>query len=344
MPDALVIKEQVVSILRRRGPSLPVHVGRETQQSMLFASAFLSELISDKRVKVSSMKIGGSPLYFLPGQEPNLERFGLEHLKSREKDAFILLKDNKFLKDKDQEPAIRVALRALKDFAFPFQNNGEIVWRYFTVPESDFQSSLELPRTIENPIQPVQETTERVLEKPAEIVEIKEVSRIEENSKSQIVEEIKENIETIRKEFKDIQRETKTPIPNKELNIFDKKERSDKKSKPKVQKKTKPKPKAKKDDKFFNKVKDFLSKNSFELLDIESFSKEEIILRIKDKEEKLLIAYNKRKITEKEILKAHKKSLELGLPYKIVSLGETPKKIESLLNALKDLEKIERIE
>jgi len=34
---------------KRRGPSLPVHIASETGLSMLFASAFLSELLSEKK-------------------------------------------------------------------------------------------------------------------------------------------------------------------------------------------------------------------------------------------------------------------------------------------------------
>ena len=47
------------------------------------------------------------------------------------------LKNSKILKDSDQEPAIRVALRGLKDFAIPFKFNGDIMWRYAFVPESE---------------------------------------------------------------------------------------------------------------------------------------------------------------------------------------------------------------
>ena len=109
--DTSDTREKIMSILKTRGPSLPVHVAKETSLSMLFASAFLSELLSEKRIKISNMRVGNSPIYFIPGQEPKIENFS-QHLKSREKDAFILLKEKKFLKDKNQEPAIRIALRA----------------------------------------------------------------------------------------------------------------------------------------------------------------------------------------------------------------------------------------
>ena len=112
MQDALKLKENIVGIIRRRGPCLPIHISSEIKINTLFASAFLSELFSEKRIKISNMKVGSSPLYFIPGQEPMLEKFA-NHLKSKEKDAFFLLKEKSFLKDTEQEPAIRVALRAI---------------------------------------------------------------------------------------------------------------------------------------------------------------------------------------------------------------------------------------
>ena len=93
------------------------------------------------------MKIGNSPIYFLLGQESKLENFS-QHLKSKEKDAFVLLKEKKFLKDKEQDPAIRVALRVIKDFAIPFKKNEEIFWRYFIIPETEFKMK-EKPKKIE---------------------------------------------------------------------------------------------------------------------------------------------------------------------------------------------------
>jgi len=138
--NALEIKEKMISILNQKGPSLPVHIAKETDLSILFASAFLSELIADKRLKVSSMKVGNSPLYLIPGHESMLENFS-DYLKGKEKEAFNLIKEKKFLKDSEMEPAIRVAIREIKDFAIQFKMEGEIYWRYLTENESDFISA-----------------------------------------------------------------------------------------------------------------------------------------------------------------------------------------------------------
>jgi len=134
--DTNLIKGKIVRLLEREGPSLPVRIAREIESSSLFTSAFLSELLSEKRIKMSVMKIGNSRLYLMSGQENMLENFS-HHLNSKEKEAFALLKEEKFLEDSKQQPSIRVALRSIKDFAKPFRkpDTEEIVWRYFLVDE-----------------------------------------------------------------------------------------------------------------------------------------------------------------------------------------------------------------
>ncbi len=100
----------------------------------------------------------------------------------------------------------------------------------------------------------------------------------------------------------------------------------------------------KNNEKFFNQVKEFLAKEPIEILNIEGFGKDEIFLRIKtEKEERLLVAYNKKKMTENEIIKANKKASELALKYIILSMGEPSKKLVELIESAKNLEKIEKM-
>lgn len=130
------IKNKIISSIEKRGPSLPIQIAKELAMNSLFVAAFLSELNDEKRLKVSSLKVGGSPLYFLTGQEEQLEKF-YKFLHPKEAEAFELLRKNKILKDRDQDPAIRVALRAIKDFSVAFKDNEEVYWRYILVPEQE---------------------------------------------------------------------------------------------------------------------------------------------------------------------------------------------------------------
>ncbi len=125
-------KSQIVGIMKERGPMLPIQVAREIKMETIFASAILSEMISGKMVRVSNLKVGGSPLYFLPGQEALLENF-TNYLPEKEREAFSLLKKGGVLEDEKLQPAHRVALRSIKDFATPIKvttPQGErIFWR-----------------------------------------------------------------------------------------------------------------------------------------------------------------------------------------------------------------------
>jgi hypothetical protein len=129
-------RTKIVDILKTKGPSLPVQIASQTEISSLFAGALLSELAADKIIKISHMKVGGSPLYFIKGQEALLEKFH-PSLPGKEKEAFLLLRKYKMLDDKEQEPAIRVALRNLHDFAFPLLKEGKVLWRFYSTSEQE---------------------------------------------------------------------------------------------------------------------------------------------------------------------------------------------------------------
>lgn len=135
------VHEKIIQVLKERGPSLPIKISKEIEMNSLFTSAFLSELTNEKRIKVSNLKVGGSPLYFLNGQEEQLEKF-YKYLHPKEAEIFLLLKKNKILKDSEQEPATRVALRSIKDFSMGLKKDNEIYWKYFLTSESEINKIL----------------------------------------------------------------------------------------------------------------------------------------------------------------------------------------------------------
>src|SRR4030042_4578061 len=134
--------EKIIDILNEKGPSLPIQLAKQIGISSLFISAYLSELADDKRIKISHLKVGGSPLYFLEGQQEQLEPY-YKFLHPKEAETFLLLKQKKILRDSNQEPAIRVALRSIRDFAIGFKKDDEIYWRYFLITESEVKNQLE---------------------------------------------------------------------------------------------------------------------------------------------------------------------------------------------------------
>jgi hypothetical protein len=132
------LKDQVLSIIRTKGPALPVQVSREINRDILFASAILAELTSRKIVKITYLKIGGSPLYYIGGQESRLQALS-KYLGEKPRKIYTLLQEKKVLRDRALEPWQRVAIREIKDFAISstvnFEGYTEIFWKWYLTPE-----------------------------------------------------------------------------------------------------------------------------------------------------------------------------------------------------------------
>jgi hypothetical protein len=300
MLESKRVPEKIIDILNEKGPSLPIQLATKIGISSLFISAYLSELAGEKRIKVSHLRVGGSPLYFLEGQEEQLEKFHT-FLHPREIEALILLKKNKVLKDSEQEPAIRVALRSIRDFAIGFKKNDEIYWKYFSVPEEEIESLLEYRET----------PKPRKIEYPKRI----EVKRMPERIEYPKAIEIKKTI--IQKPVEVIK------IKEKEVK---KKQTS---------------------ETFLEEVKFYLKQRNIELVNLEAYDKKELIAKIRfnltPEKIHLLFAYNKKKINDKELLKAYKKSIKYGLDYIILFKGELSKKLKDTIEAHKKLISIDEL-
>jgi len=306
MPESKRVPEQIIGILHKRGPSLPIRLSKEIGISSLFISAYLSELAEEKRIKVSHLRVGGSPLYFLEGQEEQLEKF-YNFLHPKEAEAFILLKKNKILKDSEQEPAIRVALRRIRDFAIGFKNNENIFWRYFSVPESEINSLLLSEQRRPSKRQEIRKPTYAPVmpaPRPQEILEPRKI-RIQE-IETKKVEPIKE-IEV-----------------QKNLGFLGKEVR-----------------KKQTQETFLEEVKSYLNQKGMELVNLEAYDKNEVIAKIRfnlaPEKIHLLLAYNKKKINDKELLKAYKKAVKYQLDYLILFKGELSKKLKETIEAYKNL-------
>lgn len=185
------VRERILEIIKAKGPSLPVHLARTLQVQPLFISAFLSEMFGDQKVLMSSLKVGSSSLYYFQGQEAQLENF-VQHLNQREREAFELLKKFRFLEDSAQEPVVRVALRALKDFAFPVSMNirgeSKLFWRFYSVPEEELINSFNKPAS----------KFQNVVRKNQPEKKVENVS-IDELATEKIKEEKEENILPVKK-------------------------------------------------------------------------------------------------------------------------------------------------
>ncbi|MGV8142365.1 MAG: hypothetical protein ACP5NS_01870 [Candidatus Pacearchaeota archaeon] len=166
MPDmqkVLQIKERILEVVRQRGPELPVRIANTIGVNNLFTAAFMSELVGEQKLKISHMRVGSSPLYYIIGQEEQLQKY-TDYLNHKEKEAFKTLKENKILNEEELEPAIRVALKNIKDFAIPLQitNNAQtkVFWKIHTL------SNDEAKNIIESKLNPkIQKVEEKIIQK-----------------------------------------------------------------------------------------------------------------------------------------------------------------------------------
>ena len=156
------MRDKVLAFVKAKGPVIPMQVAKDLGKDTFYAGAILSELLNSKIIKISSAKVGGTPVYYFPGQEEKLTML-YNGLPQKEKEAFNLLKEKKILKDKETEPAIRVALRAIKDFAIPFYNeNQEIIWRWYLQNKEEQPVKVNVPLTPPQPTVLVQEPVMQV--------------------------------------------------------------------------------------------------------------------------------------------------------------------------------------
>lgn len=138
-------RDKILAIARMR-PILPAQAAKETGTDTILASAMLSELVSKGQLKVSSLKVGSSPLYYVPGQEQQLENF-VQNLNEKDRRTVALLSQNKILRDSEQEPLTRVSLRQIKDFAKPlevlYNDQREIFWKWHALPDSEAENLIK---------------------------------------------------------------------------------------------------------------------------------------------------------------------------------------------------------
>ncbi|MFH0701222.1 MAG: hypothetical protein V2A62_02175 [Candidatus Woesearchaeota archaeon] len=134
-------QDKILQYLSINGPSLPTKVAKLIGTQILIASAHLSDLAAQGKVRISDLKVGGSPLYFLSGQEEQLERFAQNNMNPKDYQVLMNLKEKKVLREKELDLLSKVALRGLKDFAFPLQvtyhGQAELFWKWQLLSEEE---------------------------------------------------------------------------------------------------------------------------------------------------------------------------------------------------------------
>lgn len=332
--DVQAVKDKIVDFLSSKGPNLPLQISRHIGIEPMFTSAILSELLSQKKIKTSSMKVGTSPLYLLPGQEEKLEEFA-ENLEGVEKEAYLLIKNNKVVEDSLQEPRMRVALRGLKDFAIPTHVNNKIYWKYFTVSNEKLREAMEDEGEVV--------VGERVVGQQI-WEDIKKEKNIEEITDEKLDETHKKILTILSEETKKREQKTEENTSETFQETNPKKERLLDLEKSNTQKEivpilTKPletkvvlkKPKKiTEKDIFLENSKKVLEQKNIEIIEVLQYDKKQIMAKARIDVDKTCILYylDKKKPDEKDILKAYRKSREFNIPYYVLTQSGPTKKLK----------------
>ncbi len=318
-------KERILSIIKVKGPSLPLQIARGIGSDGLFTSAFLSELYSEKKLKMSSMKVGSAQLYFLEGQEAMLENF-IGHLNIREQEAFSLLKNEKVLEDETQTPVTRVALRAIKDFAISMRVriNGEsrIFWKNFLLPDTEFEKIVtERMMPVKKQEEKIEEREEKNAEKRVRKKEVKarKVAKAEKVKTEGVKKEILET-----ENQKEIKEEAKADEARRDVG------------------------KAVREYEFSKSVREHLVGREIEILNVileknKEFSAKVSANMIFGKQEMMLFAKDKKSITDVDLALALQKAQAEKMPALILSEGELNKKAREYLKDWGNLVKFEKM-
>jgi len=140
------MKERILEFMKKEGPIVPIDIATHFKMDSIFASAHLSDLSSKKLIKISKLKVGSSPLYYLPEDAEKLEGF-VNKLPPKDQASFQLLKEKRVLRDTKLPPLQRVSLRSLKDFATPlevnFGDHKEIFWKFYSISNEDSHKFIE---------------------------------------------------------------------------------------------------------------------------------------------------------------------------------------------------------
>ena len=221
-------QDKILNFLKVTGPTLPTKVAKNINTDILLASAHLSDLSSQGKVKISKLKIGGSPLYFLPGQESQLYDFASGNINP--KDLLVLneLKEKNILRESNLELIQRVGLRNLPDFAVPLNvrvgEGIELFWKWHLLSNDEANQMIGtlltgVKETVTAPLEEVSEVEEKVEEQVEETkqetpIAAEEISKpVEFDEPAQPAQkEIKERNEKEKEE--EIKQEPE--VPNKE--------------------------------------------------------------------------------------------------------------------------------
>jgi hypothetical protein len=149
------MRDKILQMVQVKGPLLPVDIRGAMSVDSMIVGAYLSELIKAGKVKKSHAKVGNSPLYYVEGQEKDLEQLK-EYLNPKQQQLYDVLKQRKVLKDEGLTEVMKDAIRNMQDFAIPLKvNKTKLFWKFYLVPQDDAISVIRVMMEPPKPVAPV---------------------------------------------------------------------------------------------------------------------------------------------------------------------------------------------
>lgn len=321
----MVSQDEVIQLINIKGPIVPVQISKEIKQNILMTSAILSQLTSTKKLKISHLKIGGSPLYYLPGQEKRLQSF-VKHLDEKDQRTVTLLREKNILQDEKQEPLIRVSLRNIKDFAVPLTVNAgetkQLFWKWYLLSNEEaepiIKRSLGMIEKKEDAQQVPQVKQKTASEGKDEKIEQKQLKQEETNQNVDRREESTQKQEVNQEQNKVPEKQNRIHDEKKEISVKNQKENPD--------------------DDFLNKIRNYFEENNVIVKSTKKIKKTEFEFEIKIETALGKLPYyckakDKKRISDGDLSETFVKGQYKKLPAIFLTGGELTKKAKSMLES-----------
>lgn len=306
----LVNNDDVLKAVQMRGPLIPMEIRKYLGKGdSITIGAALSTLVSKGLIKNTHVKMGGSPFYYVKGQEAKLEILE-KYLNEKDKKTFQEIKEIKILKDNELDPLTRVSLRNIPDFAKRIEltnTQGEIklFWRWYLITEEEAVNKITGKKQEQEIIEEPQEKKQEIIEEEKEETKI-----IQDRTREEPREEIK----------KEEEKPTKREKTNtKEQTIIDF-------AIPEYE------------DEFYKTIKRFFQENQIKIKkakQIRKNSEYELIILVKTpfgNAEYYCKAKSKKKCNEGDLSSAYLQGQNRRLPTIFLTTGEITKKAKEKIN------------
>ena len=320
------INDTVIQFIKENGPILPSELGKHLKRDILISSAILSDLVARKVICISKAKIGGSPVYYLRGQEDKLERL-YPNLNEKDRGTYDMIKEQLVMEDSLQDPLTRVSLRTIKDFAVPFTFEEKQFWRWHLISEPD---AVSIAKGEKKPAPIPQAKPE---EKPAAIIPYPKEEKHETSIASSIETAIKTNASLSPAPIYEKQkkaRQAKLREPEKKEEAEQAGEEIKEEHKPIIENK-------KPADEFFSQAEQFFSKNSIEVVErIDAARKSEYDFIVKIPSNVGALDYfcrarKKAAINEDDLSSAYVQAQIRKMPCLFITTGKLTKRASEIL-------------